>query len=122
MPGRERATLRQAGLEPQGWPAGAHPGRVVGPATPEAARLIRRSSSDSFTDASEMVVDVVDEDVGDDLLRRHGRCARDDGAAVGELVVAERADDAGGDRGPLRVQLDRLGPGAVGMLLGVLRI
>src|SRR5262245_7397581 len=45
-----------------------------------------------------MVVDVMDEDVGDDLFRRHRGGAGQDGATVGKLSVAEGANDGRGRR------------------------
>jgi hypothetical protein len=69
-----------------------------------------------------VLADVVDEDVADDLLGAHGRGFRQDGAALGELIVREPPDDGRRRGGALLVQGDRIGPGAVGLLLGVLGV
>src|SRR6266568_1096782 len=51
--------------------------------------------ADRLADAVEVSVDMVDENVRDDLLRAHRRRARQDHAALPELIVRETPHDGG---------------------------
>src|SRR5712692_6889834 len=80
------------------------------------------SAADGGADAPAVLVDVADQDPGDDLLDAHRRHPRQDGALLGQLGVAERRGEARRGRRVLLVQDKGLRLRAAGVLLRVLGV